>query len=47
MKYYGWKGDKIDAYYQHYHNGEWVRVSFWKYWFWLTPNRYIRRKEQP
>jgi hypothetical protein len=31
MRYEGWKGDKIDAYFGHLDQGEWVKISWFKY----------------
>ena len=31
MKYYGWKGNVIDSYFERLDNGYWVEVSYLKY----------------
>ena len=42
-KYEGWKGNFIDAYFNHLENGEWVEISWLKY-TWLNLWGYIVRK---
>ena len=31
MKYYGWKGTYVQAYFEHWDDGEWVEITRWKY----------------
>lgn len=44
MKFYGWRGSFVDAYFGDLHKGEWVRVNVFFYvYLWLQ--NYIRRIE--
>ena len=42
MKFYGWKGKFIDAYFNDLHKGEWVQVNIFVY-IYLWMQNYIRK----
>jgi len=31
-RYFGWKGNFTDHYFNHLERGEWVEISWFKYW---------------
>lgn len=41
--YQGWKGFFTDHYFGHLEKGEWVEISYWKY-FWLNLQGFEVRK---
>jgi len=44
MKYEGWKGGYVSHYFGHLEDGEWVEISWFKYW-WLKINGYTVKKK--
>ena len=42
MKYKGWKGGYVAHYFGHLEEGEWVKISWLKYW-WLKIRGYTVR----
>lgn len=44
IRFEGWKGDFYDSYFNNLENGEWVKISFFKFLWLIIRNYRVRTR---